>query len=293
MADFWNQCFEPRMKMTPKDFEHTFCRVCRNQECSRSRGSATSWIQRISTQEDRLLLNPKFADPSDPTFSDIRSVDFASAVMEAMRLEVSDRKKDWNVPTEADVVSMASELAPESTQRHPSSPVVTQQHPTAPTGTQEHSQAPASTPKVLQSFSIRGTKGDDYAVTLVEGDRGPEWRCTCLAWVHGRTRPCKHVEYAAGLLEEEEEAPVEVTPEPVVQPPPPTRFQPPQAPPRPQFYPPLGNVPAPQGGVMVDGSPPPRLRVPAAPVDDPWAVPAPKPVVVPVGGKVVLGGKKS
>lgn len=288
MADFWNKCFDPKMGLTPNDFETTWCRICRNQECSRSRGSATSWIQRISTQEDRLLLNPKFADPSDPTFRDIRSVDFASAVMAAMRLEVSDRKKDWTVPTEADVVSMASEMAAgeESTQRHPTSPMDTRGHP----------QAPASTPKVLQSFSIRGTKGDDYAVTLVEGDRGPEWRCTCLAWVHGRTRPCKHVEYAVGLLEEEVEAPVEVipaAPKPVVQPPPPTRFQPPQAPPRPQFYPPLGNVPAPQGGVMVDGSPPPRLRVPAAPVDDPWAVPAPKPVVVPVGGKVVLGGKKS
>lgn len=290
MTDFWNQCFDPKMGLTPNDFERTWCKICRNQDCSRSRGSGTAWLQRISTQVDRLLLNPKFADKEDPKYRDLRAVDFPSALQEAMRLEVSDRKRDWTVPTDTDVTQMAEEMtirvtqAPKSTPKHFEEPVVTLRHPATP----------SDTPKVLHTFSIRGTKGDDYAVTLVEGDQGPEWRCTCLAWVHGRTRPCKHIEYAVGLLEEEEEqAPVEALqapPEPKVAVTPPQRFQPSPVPARAPFYPPLGNVPLPQGGVMVDGSaPPPRTR-PAAQEEDPWAPPPPKPIVVPVGGKVVLGG---
>ena len=280
MTDEWNVCFEPKYAMSPNDFERTFCKVCRNQDCTRSRGSETAWLQRISTQVDRLLINPKFADPKDPKFTDIRSVDFPSAVREAMRLEISDRKRDWTVPTEEDANQMAEEMIAKAMQPAPA-----------------EKPSEKASPEVIQKFSIRGTKGDDYDVALVKGDKGPEWTCSCPAFQFGKARPCKHIEYAEGLLEEEE-----VEAAPPVTTPPPLRFQatpvqatpvPPRPPAKAPYYPPMGNVPMPTGGVMVDGSKPPsRVNVPTAPEIDPWAPPPTKPTVIPVGGKVVLGGFK-
>lgn len=288
MTDEWKVCFDPKMGLSPNDFEQTWCRVCRNQECTRAKGSQTSWLQRISTQVDRLLINPKFADLSDPKFQDIRSVDFPSAVREAMRLEISDRKRDWTIPTEEEATQMAQEMVAKTLQPIESLPEKVPPEP------------PEKSPlEVIQKFSIRGTKGDDYDVSLVKGDKGPEWTCTCPAFQFGKARPCKHIEYAEGLLEEEAEAPVS-PPEPALPAtPPPLRFQtqvastvPPRPPVKAPYFPPMENVPMPTGGMMVDGSKPSRVIIPTAPAVDPWAPPPTKPTVIPVGGKVVLGGKK-
>lgn len=315
MSDFWNECFEPQHGVPPKNFEQTFCRVCLNPECVRSAASGTRWVRRMATQAERLLENPQFADPNDPKYRDLRSIDFPSALREAMRLEIATRRGDWSVPTSEDAQQLAAELAARTApplappEPEPAPPVVGDE----PVG------------QVLQSYEIRGSTGDVYKVQLVEKVVGlPTWTCTCKAFEFGRARPCKHIEYAQSLSAPD---PVPTKPEtPAPQPAPPkseqvqaptgsnpspSRFQgqaqpPPTSPPsRRQFLPPMGNIPLPSEGVMVDGSTPPkpaeRPDVRAKPTTatpppevDPWAAPVPpkKPSnVVPVGGRVVLGGK--
>lgn len=257
MSDLWEGCFDPRFG-SPKDFASTFCKVCRNPGCERATGR--SWAQRMSTQMDRLFVNPKFADPNDPSFADIRKVDFPSAFMQAMRLEISDIRGDWSVPSNEDVIQMAQ---PQS----PGQPVVE-----PPVG------------KVLQHYTIRGSQGDEYEVELVEPAVGhpAQWRCSCKAFEF--KKQCKHIDYASTLPPEDE---LEDEPVQDARPPGPAM---PQAR---SFIPSAGNTPAPTGGRMIDGSraPSPLSRTPAPPVvDDPWAAPPPKPKVIPVGGKVVLGG---
>jgi|GEM_PF-1741531 len=311
MADLWNECFVPSMEVSPNDFERMFCRQCRNPTCDRSAGSGLRWLKRILTQEDRLLSNPKFADPNDPRFKEIRSVEFPSALKEAMKLEISDRRGDWTVPTEADTMRMAAEMrsapltqiivppTPEPAPKPPPPPVVEEDDDDGPVG------------RILRRLDISGSGKNVYQVTLIERVVGrPEWMCTCKAFEFGRARPCKHIEYAMTVPEEEE------PPKPVPAGPPPARFQappPPKSPPPPApknntpeqkpnltprqpFYPTQPNIPMPSGGIMIDGSapPPPKERGPnrtATPQADAWAPPPAKPNVIPVGGRVVLGGK--
>ena len=292
MSDFWNECFDPTVKMPPKDFERTFCRVCRNPQCERSAGSRDPWAQRMATQVDRLLVNPKFADPNDPQFKDIRDLDFPSALREAMRIEISDRRGDWSVPSAQDVAALAASLTAQPSR--PSEPV----------------ESPF-TEKVLRTFSVKGDSGETYTVSLEAKAPGspPRWTCTCKAFAFRRVDVCKHIQAASQEPEPEEEveAPPASPPQPTqaaparfaAPPTPPDRQAAPQPATRP-FYPTVPNIPMPPGGVMIDGSAPPlpRLRqapaAPAAPVHDPWAPPPKKKqdVVVPVGGKVVIGGNR-
>lgn len=261
MPDEWDNCFDPAMGLNPEAFSHTFCRVCRNSACDRSSGEGLKWLKRISTQADRLLNNPKFADPSDPRFADIRNIEFPSALREAMRIEINERRGDWSIPSETELVGLTAEMAAPA-------PIIA-----APLAVKPE-------PKVLQRFEIKGTQNQTYIVTQVEGVT-PQWQCTCKAFEFKRTAVCKHIEQAMTLVPEEP---------PAV----PVGFQAPMDPiPGRAFYPGKGNIPMPSGGIMIDGSTPPapkdRTRTP---VDNPWAPPPPKPNVIPVGGKVVMGGPK-
>ena len=321
MPDLWNECFNPSMEMSPNDFERTFCRQCRNPTCDRSAGSGLRWLKRILTQEERLLNNPKFADPNDPRFKEIRSVEFPSALKEAMKLEISERRGDWTVPTEADTAMLAAEMrsAPLSQIVVPPTPEKPPTPPAPPPVPEEVEDDDGPVGRILRRLDISGSGNSVYQVTLIERIVGrPEWMCTCKAFEFGRARPCKHIEYAMTVPEETE------PPKPAPAGPPPARFQAPPPPkeapkeapkavqknnppetkppttgPRQPFYPTQPNIPMPSGGIMIDGSapPPPKERAPnrpaSAPQADPWAVPpaSSKPNVIPVGGKVVMGGK--
>ena len=106
--DFWNECYLEQ-RISPKEFQQRFCAVCKNQECHRAGWGESRWLQRMSTQEDRLLTNPNFADPRDPKYRHIREHDFPSLLREAIRIEVIEQKGDWSVPTEADISAAVSD----------------------------------------------------------------------------------------------------------------------------------------------------------------------------------------
>lgn len=285
MPDYWGECYDPAAGMSPNQFTDTFCNRCLNQECERSAAEGTTWFRRISTQEDRLLLHPRFADPRDSRFQGVASMDFRSALKEAITLELADRRGDWSIPTAAEVAIEASRIAAGQGMSPPPEP------PKPP-------EAPAPPPDgIVLRVTVRGQSAD-YEVTL--NDDGA-WTCSCPAFRFARTNPCRHIQQAEADLEQEPSGPPPTaTPSPPAIP----AQHPPAVPPgfRPMpapdvARPPMRNIPMPSGGIMADGTapPPPRPTAPP-PAADPWAVPpdrAPpsKGTVVPVGGRVVMGKK--
>lgn len=285
-SDFWGDCFDPSYGMSPNQFTETFCKKCMNQACGRSAAEGTSWFRRVATQEERLLLNPNFADPRDPRFREIANLDFKSALREAISIEIADRRGDWSIPSEAEIAIEASRVAAGHGVSSPPEPSPAK-------GVEETALPPAE--GIVFRVTVKGQTGD-YEVTL--NDDGA-WACSCPAFRFARANPCRHIQQAEANLEQGgQAAPMEMAP--AVETPPlpsPSIFQPPSAvvpPGAPRF--PMRNIPMPTGGIMADGTAPPLRTTPQAPAADPWAIPADrappaKGTVVPVGGKVVMGRK--
>ena len=105
--DYFGECFTPvQGKMKTEQFDYNFCRVCKNLECVRAGWAESSWVERMSTQVDRLLDNPNYADPRDPRFNRVREHDFPNLLQEAIRIEIVDQKNDWSIPSQQDVQDM-------------------------------------------------------------------------------------------------------------------------------------------------------------------------------------------
>lgn len=97
--------------LSPRDFMETFCRRCRNFNCVNAGYADSSWEHRMATQVDRLLDNPRFADPESSRYEEIRGMDFQSLLREAIALNEVDRRGDWSVPTDGDIRSSAAKIA--------------------------------------------------------------------------------------------------------------------------------------------------------------------------------------
>lgn len=74
--DLLQDCYNPAMGGTPREFMATFCKRCRNGGCVNSGWSESKWSDRMGSQADRLLRNPVFGDPDDPAFRDLKSLLF-------------------------------------------------------------------------------------------------------------------------------------------------------------------------------------------------------------------------
>jgi hypothetical protein len=217
----------------------------------------------METQVDRLLDNPRFADPSDPRFADLRQMPFLDKFQEALALEISAQRGDWELPTKEDARRIVSE------------------HLRNPAGFQQKD--PEYT--VLWEGESLGEGGKKYSITLISsGDKPPTWGCTCPGFHHHRH--CKHVDEARALYDgmpaEQPEPPAAPQEQAQAE----VRVVSPEAWKQMRernLVPKAPNTKFPAEGVMVDGGPIPG-PVPAG--KDPWAIPDP---VVPVHGKVVMG----
>ena len=287
--DLWLDCYDgnQRKMISPEDFRKNFCEACMNAGCVNSKGVGTSWVKRIATQEERLLINPNFADMNDPRWGGLAGNDFKNMIQEALAIEISTRRGDWSIPTQEEIGRAAAEvvgfipappaklvdevavtgldgkaLLPPKTKapKEREVQVVTEveAEPPAP-------EPPATEPPELKgSWKVLGDSGNLYQVTLGEGDI---WACTCKGFQYGGGQDCKHIATTRRRAQ--------------VSPPPETPTPPPAPPTRPPG-PPLNayNQP-PKSGIMIGGGPAPDQN-------DPWAVPTQKPTekVIPVGGKV-------
>lgn len=259
LPDLWDGCYdgEHRKLLAPEQFKQMFCKVCLNPGCRNSRGAGSKWNQRMLTQEDRLLNNPAFAPE---TTADIMGLpDFKNMIQDALRVEISTKKNDWEPVTEAEIGRAAAEmmgLVPPSG-FEPSDPGPIPEDPTP-----EDPRIPEGQWRVRGDSLDKSGKPLTYTVTLW-GDGG--WECNCPS----RDNPCKHSLYIKGRISNSPKK--EETPNPVI---------PPSAP---RKVVPKGlNTSQPSEGIMVGGPNP-------EPISDPWAAPKVKERKIEVGGKVTFG----
>jgi hypothetical protein len=102
VRDFLQDCMEDfRRKaklgttVSVADFKDLFCSKC-NQECVH-RGAGDPLVTRVRTQAERLT-NPTQANPNLPQYAEIIGKEWADKTMEALRLEIADRRNDWEIP---------------------------------------------------------------------------------------------------------------------------------------------------------------------------------------------------
>jgi len=311
-TNLWKTCYDGTAKKTMPEplFRQTFCMVCRNVDCELSRGAQTQWQARIETQVDRLLDNPTFADPDDPAFAGIRAIDFPSMFKQAMALEISAQRGDWEIPSQTDAVQLATTGRVVVPDNVPDSPH--EESDTSHMGESDTQQG-SPEPEVLWQGRVKGDSGTRYMVSCTRtGEQTPVWECNCPSFQYERDSEgpgvCKHIRWVQGSVGGDP-APVEVA-ETQVEPPPiaqaepsspsrqPTNPVPPSrnkmAEPGPRntpFIPRMQNTPVPSEGLMVGGAERPAPPEPTAQsTGDPWAAPTPPPDnVVPVGSKVRMG----
>ena len=99
MSDFLQGCMEG----FPPDvaaFSETFCKRCRNTECTRAQGLNDKFRSRVQTQEDRLL-HPKNVVTTKAGSRYEALKDFVDMTHQAVRLEIADRRQDWTLPENA------------------------------------------------------------------------------------------------------------------------------------------------------------------------------------------------
>jgi hypothetical protein len=337
VADFLNECLsDPALsayaEQGPEEFAKHMCRACRNTDCDRNNvhnKDVNPWVDRMATQEDRLLINPKFANPADPEFAPIRKVDFRSAFREAISLEIAAKKGDWNIPSGTDAVEYMSSTDPKPPDRlvdevH----VIPDPSQAKPTPLPQRDPSSGNVPTKME-VAKSGRSKCRYCHEPIPNGAKRFGRYTfddragkaIWTWYHPTCGQTQYPEEMAALGE--------VAPEPVAAAPPtapPVRFQPEPTPPaapepapaprpptppvpvsrtpeavvgpeRRTFSPSSVNTPMPQGGITLGGGPPQAApSTPTAPTPpqqhDPWAVPAPKGRVVKAGATVQMGGGK-
>ena len=87
-SDLFDGCNDQRVP--PAEFKEMFCKRCRNQDCVNAGWASASFDERMRTQVDRLLINPRQARPEDTQFDPIRAMHFvevAAAIVLARRAD--------------------------------------------------------------------------------------------------------------------------------------------------------------------------------------------------------------
>jgi len=108
--DWLRECND--QNVPPQEFNQIFCVRCRNPECSRAGYSGSIWADRITTQVERLLENPLFADLTLPQYAKVNANDFPDALRQALRIEVASKRGEWELPPEdLDIKAAMVELA--------------------------------------------------------------------------------------------------------------------------------------------------------------------------------------
>lgn len=320
IPDLWDGCYdgEHRKLLAPEQFKQMFCDVCLNAGCRNSRGAGMKWSQRMLTQEDRLLHNPNYAPPDTATAMGLP--DFPDMLREALAIEISDQRGDWEPVTDADVGRAAAELVGVIP---PSSPVgfkpetLTCGHPLEadpahndPNPDATHycmvcqALAEAEEPEAEEpEHAPNSDPADPTTVTPEQISQAPQEPAAPLTegtWrVQGDTTDAKgkRVIYEVSLLldgswecscpsrenpcKHARDIALKMSRVPAAPEPAPDPTRPSKRSAPPR---PSFNTNMPSGGVMVGGGPAPE------PAPDPWAVPAEsKERVIGVGGKITFG----
>jgi hypothetical protein len=108
--DFLGEC--NNLQVSAKEFKEFFCSRCRNRECVNANWATSKWLQRVGTQEKRLLDEPLFGNPHSSKYQDLKEADFPDMMREALRLERAN-EDTWELPS--DVQDGVGKLVQENT----------------------------------------------------------------------------------------------------------------------------------------------------------------------------------
>ena len=115
-SDLLNECND--QKVPPRDFKETFCKRCRNQNCVNAGWAISTFEERVRTQVDRLLVNPRLARPEDTRFDPIRAMHFVEV---AAAISLARRADPWAGPgvhlAEPDPETAKSQVVEEAVSR--------------------------------------------------------------------------------------------------------------------------------------------------------------------------------
>lgn len=179
MEDFTGDCLATAFmtgenrKLTEPELREMCCKFCASELCGHARLNKSQWVSRMSTQEERLLKNPKFADLKNPKWFAITDLDFPNLERQAIKLDLASIKADWSIPTEAEI---EAELALQRFTPPPEAPP-------------EMVDEPELKTVVIESKSRPGTR---YTVQI--GEDGEAVSCDCRAGQFGRR--CTHQQWA-------------------------------------------------------------------------------------------------
>ncbi len=132
--DLFALCFEDAKKAQPQitntQVQEIFCKVCKNRECGRAGWASTSWESRISTQVDRLILNPNIVPNAQGT--QWEGLSNFEGFVEPNRIEVWGsewKSKEELMGLSADRISADSKLVLIDSPNPPQSPPKTEPSP--------------------------------------------------------------------------------------------------------------------------------------------------------------------
>lgn len=109
--DLIGECYnaEAQRQVSPEEFKQLICDHCRQPRCTRAKWGYTHFDQRMETQVDRLLINPKFSDMTLPEHVQIADADWPDIKQKVERLIVSAARGDWAPVEQESAVVVAAE----------------------------------------------------------------------------------------------------------------------------------------------------------------------------------------
>ena len=109
MDDYLRVCMLDLQETDNVAFMGTFCQHCRNPDCTHAQWNKDKFGARVASQMERLF-HPNQADPRSSRYSML--VDFGDMLEQAIRLEVSDMRGDWEIPDSLTIQNMAAQPQP-------------------------------------------------------------------------------------------------------------------------------------------------------------------------------------
>lgn len=310
-SDLFAGCNEPGKEWFHPDahvFMKAFCRLCKNADCIRAKGSVSPWHTRMAEQVDYLLNDPNFSDMKSPEHLRIAGQAFEDIGNKMMKLEISRERQDWAIPEDGPTDGFDKVAPPATTDQFDEAvkklaKARGKEEPNLPRP--EGEAAPAHFQDDVDEedpyeYDTHFPSSDGKRKYHVILDKANKWSCECDGYSY--RRKCKHIDtvrewYEEQLRNDEDDddgssdptgsAPAQA---PAPMPPPePTSggvgAEPPRDPRLPPEQKPF-NTPMPQGGVMLGGG---EASAPQ-PDENPWAIPDEQ--IVEPGAKVTLKGDK-
>lgn len=210
MTDLTQDCLQDlsqkkEEKVKVSELREYFCNFCNNQSCEHAKMGHSSWVERITTQEERLLENPNFADLQNSKWESLRAIDFPERVDEIIRLSPNLSMGSWDPPEDVDIFSGRPKVSYQDGQEVEQAvktlkgkSVSVEEEDQTPEFVEPETETENET--VVLDIASKTDLGVTYQVTLV---RGQAQNCTCKAGQYGK--PCIHRKWAEEKLQQQQQ----------------------------------------------------------------------------------------